>query len=52
LKGEATDVAGRAKPALSAAAVVGAVGLLLLVYLIGRRKGRRRATVLEIRRIV
>lgn len=52
LKGEASQVATRAKPAASAAAVVAAAGLLMLVYLIGRRKGRRRATVLEIRRIV
>jgi hypothetical protein len=52
LKGEANEVATRAQPAASAAAVVLAAGLLLLVYLIGRRKGRRRATVLEIRRIV
>jgi hypothetical protein len=32
-------------------ALVAAVGLLLLAYLLGRRRGRLRSTVVEVRRI-
>lgn len=38
-----------ARPALSGAVVAGVLGVAA-VYLLGRRRGRRRATVLEIHR--
>jgi hypothetical protein len=41
------DVRGRAVPTAAVAALV----LLLLAYLLGRRSGRRRAAVVEIRRL-
>jgi hypothetical protein len=52
LTGGTTDaVKGAAPPKIGAA--VGAVVLVLLaIYFLGRRRGRKRATVLEIRRIV
>ncbi|HEV2361249.1 MAG TPA: hypothetical protein VGS21_06070 [Acidimicrobiales bacterium] len=52
LQGGASDVVARAQPKITAAAIVGGTLTVLLVYLFGRRKGRKRATVLEIRRIV
>lgn len=49
--GSATSVASDAKaPVLGAAAVV-SVLLVAAVYLLGRRRGRKEAPVLEIRRI-
>jgi hypothetical protein len=51
LGGSATSAAGRATaPALGAGAV-GAVLAIAAVYLLGRRRGRKEAPVLEIRRI-
>jgi membrane protein DedA with SNARE-associated domain len=49
--GSATSVASDAKaPALGAAAVVSVLGVAA-IYLLGRRRGRREAPILEIRRI-
>lgn len=52
LAGGATSSVERAKVPLLGGGVAAAVLLLLLVYALGRRRGRKRATVLEIRRIV
>lgn len=51
LLGEGTDAAGRFVP--SGMVVGGAVALALaaLVYMAGRRRGRRRSSVIEIRRL-
>jgi hypothetical protein len=48
-EGEATARAA-APPALVAAAAV-AIGVVALAYLAGRRRGRRRSAVLEVRRL-
>lgn len=51
IKGEVAEAGERAKvPALAigAAAVVGLVGI---AYLLGRRKGRKKTTVVEVRRV-
>jgi hypothetical protein len=48
------EVEGRATSAKEAAvpfAVLGAVLLLIIAYLLGKRVGRRKSTVVEIRRI-
>jgi hypothetical protein len=51
LGGTATAAATQAKgPALGAGAVIGVV-LVAAIYLLGRRRGRKEAPVLEIRRI-
>jgi len=52
LGGSATSIATGGKQPKIGAAVAAAALLVLGIYLLGRRKGRRRATVLEIRRIV
>ena len=51
--GGAQSVATQAvtKPPAVALGAVGAVALVALIYLFGRRRGRKEAPVLEIRRI-
>lgn len=51
LKGDAEEVAGAQKQTGLIAAGVGGVLLLALVYMLGRRKGRKRSAVVEIRRL-
>ncbi len=50
LTGEVEDQVEQAKPALVGTAAGVAVLLLLLAYLLGRRAGRARSAVVEIRR--
>jgi hypothetical protein len=51
LKGEVDDTTEKAKP-IGLAVVAGAAVLVLgLVYVMGRRKGTKLATVVEIRRV-
>lgn len=52
LQGGATGAVKGAAPPKIGAAVGGVVLILLLIYFLGRRRGRKRATVLEIRRVV
>lgn len=40
-----------AKPKLMAAGAAAATGLVVLAYVLGRRRGKRRATVVEVRRV-
>lgn len=51
LQTEMTAAADSAKGTFSVAAAVGAVLLLVVVYLFGRKAGKRRSTVVEIRRL-
>jgi hypothetical protein len=51
LGGSAQAVVSESKTTATAAAAVGGVLALAGVYVLGRRRGRRRATVLEIRRV-
>jgi hypothetical protein len=51
LQTEMTVAADSAKGKVTTAAVAGAVLLLLVVYLFGRKAGKRRSTVVEIRRL-
>ncbi|MGH9286535.1 MAG: hypothetical protein ACRD0M_12815 [Acidimicrobiales bacterium] len=51
IKGEVGSAADAAKPAGAAAAAVVFVALLGAAYLLGRRKGRKRSTVVEVRRV-
>lgn len=50
LRGEIADVGNASKGYVIAAGVVVAAGLLAGAYLLGRRKGKRRTTVVEVRR--
>lgn len=40
-----------AKPKLMAVGAAAATGLVVLAYVLGRRRGKRKATVVEIRRV-
>jgi hypothetical protein len=51
LGGSAQAVVAESKTTATAAAVVGGVLAVASVYILGRRRGRKRATVLEIRRV-
>lgn len=51
LQGEATSTVEQAKSYAIAAAAVIVVGLAAVAFVMGRRKGRRKTTVVEIRRI-
>ncbi len=51
IKGDVAETADEAKPYALMAAFAGAVLVILLAYLLGRRKGRKRTTVVEIRRV-
>ncbi|MBA3652904.1 MAG: hypothetical protein H0W70_01780 [Actinobacteria bacterium] len=51
IKGDVDETTERAKPIGLAVAVVALVGAVGLAYLIGRRKERKRRTVVEIKRV-
>jgi hypothetical protein len=51
LEGGARDQAESVRSTVLTAGVVAALILLLLVFLLGTRKGRKRSTVVEIRRV-
>lgn len=51
LQGEVADKVEDRKSALTTAAIVGGVVLVVLVFLLGRRSGKRRSTMVEIRRL-
>ena len=51
LQGGATDKVADARQKLITAAAVGGVVLVVLAYFLGRRKGKRLTTVVEIRRV-
>ncbi|MGH9059096.1 MAG: hypothetical protein ACRDZY_06215 [Acidimicrobiales bacterium] len=48
---QVTRTTEAAKPNLMAIGAAAAVGLVVLAYVFGKRKGRRRSTVVEIRRV-
>ena len=51
LKGEVDDQVGASKPYLLAAGAAAVVVLVGVAFLLGRRRGRKRSTVVEIRRV-
>lgn len=51
LRGEVDSVGERAKGGVVIVGAVAAVALLATVYLLGRRKGKKRTTVVEVRRV-
>ena len=51
LQGEVTDTAEAATNTLVTVAAVVAVGVIAVAFLLGRRKGRKRTTIVEVRRI-
>jgi hypothetical protein len=51
LEGDARDQVASARSTVVTAGIVAALVLLLLAFLLGRRGGRQRSTVVEIRRV-
>lgn len=51
LQGDVEETAQAATSTLVAAGAVVLVGIVAVAFLLGRRKGRRRTTVVEVRRI-
>ena len=51
LAGEVDDTTSRAKPVLTYVAVGGAVALAVVAFALGRRRGRRRSTWVEVHRL-
>jgi hypothetical protein len=51
IRGEVDSTAGAAKPAVMAVAGVAVVLVIGAAYLLGRRKGKKKSTVVEIRRV-
>jgi hypothetical protein len=51
LQGDARDQVASARSTVITAGIVAALVLLLLAFLLGRRGGRQRSTVVEIRRV-
>ena len=51
IKGEVDTTTAKAKPVGLAAAAVAVVVVVGVAYLLGRRKGKRQTTLVEIRRV-
>lgn len=51
IRGEVDSTATAAKPTVLAVAAVAVVAVVGVAYLLGRRKGRLKSTVVEIRRV-
>ena len=51
LQGDVKDTADEAKSYLLVAAAVVVVGIAAVTFVLGRRRGRKRATIVEIRRV-
>jgi hypothetical protein len=51
IRGEVDDTTNKAKPYLTYAAVGAAIAVVTVAFLMGRSRGRRKATWVEIRRL-
>lgn len=51
LQGEVRSAVDDTKPALAGLAAAGGILLLVLFFLLGRRSGKKRSAIVEIRRI-
>ncbi|HET9692662.1 MAG TPA: hypothetical protein VFP61_16055 [Acidimicrobiales bacterium] len=51
LRGDVTDTTDRVRPILTYVAVGGAVALVVVSFWLGRRRGRRTSTWVEVRRL-
>ena len=51
IKGEVETAGNQAKPYALGAAIAGVIALAGVAYLLGRRKGRKKTTVVEVRRV-
>jgi|tagenome__1003787_1003787.scaffolds.fasta_scaffold17195370_2 hypothetical protein len=51
IKGEVNETTEAAKPIALVVGVAAAVAVVAFAYVMGRRKGRKRTTVVEVRRV-
>jgi hypothetical protein len=51
IKGDVDEDVAEAKPIVEMVAIGGVILLILLAYLLGRRKGKKKTAVIEIRRV-
>ncbi len=51
IRGEVDETTDTAKPYALAAGIAVAVAVVALVYTMGKRKGKKRTTVVEVRRV-
>lgn len=51
VRGEVVETADKAKSTMLVVAGVAAVAVVGIVFLLGKRRGRRKSTVVEIRRV-
>ena len=51
IKGEVDETTDTAKPYVLMAGIAAAVAVVAVVYTLGRRKGKKRTTVVEVRRV-
>jgi len=51
VRGEVVETADKAKSTILVVAGVAAVAVVGIVFLLGKRRGRRKSTVVEIRRV-
>jgi len=51
IKGEVETAGSQAKPYALGVAIAGVIALAGVAYLLGRRKGRKKTTVVEVRRV-
>jgi MYXO-CTERM domain-containing protein len=51
IRGVADDTTEVAEDAAKTGLVVAGVGLLVVVFLLGKRRGRKKSTIVEVRRI-
>ncbi len=51
LQGDVKEKVDERKPPIIAGAVIGGLLLFVLVYLLGKRKGNKQTTLVEIRRV-
>lgn len=51
LQGEVQGTVDEAKPKLAAVAAGGAIALMLIMFLLGKRAGKKKSAIVEIRRV-
>lgn len=51
IKGDVESTGQAAKPYALGAAVAGAIGIVAIAFLLGKRKGKKKTTVVEVRRV-
>jgi hypothetical protein len=51
IRGVADDTTEVAQEATRTAAIAGAVAVVVVAFLLGRRRGRKKSTIVEVRRI-